>query len=160
MSLIVYAAASKLGFSSRSSWGREAKAHCSYNETIMPIRAAVCLWKASLSISFKYAVNKTSRTFESSLSWMTFDKKMFHNVIQTRNFYVTLYQDCSSHHDSSKNMAARGRGLFSLFVYIENFKNLVKNQWNGFSITWQECFFVDPLLRLCKPSWFVKKHGR
>ena len=25
---------------------------------------------------------------------------------------VTLYQDCSSSHDSSKNLAARGRGLF------------------------------------------------
>ena len=38
---------------------------------------------------------------------------------------VILYQDCSSHHDSSKNMAARGRGLFSLYIYIENFKNLL-----------------------------------
>ena len=28
---------------------------------------------------------------------------------------VTLYQDCSSHLDSSKNMAARGWGLFSLY---------------------------------------------
>ena len=38
---------------------------------------------------------------------------------------VILYQDCSSHHDSSKNTAARGRGLFSLYIYIENFKNLL-----------------------------------
>ena len=29
-----------------------------------------------------------------------------------------LYQDCSSHLVSSKNMAARGRGLFSLYIYI------------------------------------------
>ena len=33
---------------------------------------------------------------------------------------VTLYQDCSSSHDLSKNMAASGWGLFSLYLYIEN----------------------------------------
>ena len=30
---------------------------------------------------------------------------------------MIFYQDCSSHLDSSKNMAARGRGLFSLYIY-------------------------------------------
>ena len=29
---------------------------------------------------------------------------------------VTLYQDCSSNHDLSKNMAASGWGLFSLYI--------------------------------------------
>ena len=73
---------------------------------------------------------------------------------------MTLYQDYSSNHDSSKNMVARGWGLFSLYIYIETLKNLlVKNQWTDFNITWQECFFGDPLQRLFKPSWFVKKHG-
>ena len=49
---------------------------------------------------------------------------------------VTLYKDCSSHHDSSKNIAARGRGLFSLYIYIENFKNLlVRNSWTEFNVT-------------------------
>ena len=73
---------------------------------------------------------------------------------------MILYQDCSSHLDSSKNMAARGRGLFSLYIYIENFKNLlVKNHWTDFNIILQKCSFGDPL-----PSWFepfgiVKKHG-
>ena len=58
-----------------------------------------------------------------------------------------------SNHDSSKNMAARGRGLFFLYIYIEMFKNLpVRNQWTDFNITWQECFFGDPLPRLVKPS--------
>ena len=33
-----------------------------------------------------------------------------------------LYQDCSRHLDSSKNMAARGQGLFSLYIYIEKLK--------------------------------------
>ena len=37
------------------------------------------------------------------------------------NTIKTLYQDCSSHHDLSKNIAAMGWGLFSLYVNIENF---------------------------------------
>ena len=70
---------------------------------------------------------------------------------------MILYQDCSSHLDSSKNMAARGRGLFSLYIYIENFKNLlVRNHLTDFSIILQKCSFGDPLPRL---FGFVKKHG-
>ena len=72
-----------------------------------------------------------------------------------------LYQDCSSHSDSSKNMAARGRGLFSLCIYIENFKNLlVRNHWTDFNVILQKCFFGDSLPRLFRPFAFVKKHGR
>ena len=67
------------------------------------------------------------------------------------------YQDCSSHLDSSKNMAARGRGLFSPYIYIENFKNLlVRNYWTDFNIILQQCSFGDPLPRLFKPFGFVK----
>ena len=74
---------------------------------------------------------------------------------------MILYQDCSRHLDSSKNMAARGRGLFSLYIYIENFKNLlVRNHWTDFNIILQKCSFGDPLPRLLKPFGFVKKHGR
>ena len=63
-----------------------------------------------------------------------------------------LYQDCSSHLDLSRNMAARGRGLFSLYIYIENFKNLlVRNHWTDFNIILQKCSFGDPLGRLFKP---------
>ena len=73
---------------------------------------------------------------------------------------MILYQDCSSHLDSSKNLAARGRGLFSLYIYIENFKNLlVRNHWTDFNIILQKCSFGDPLPRLFKPFGFVKKHG-
>ena len=73
---------------------------------------------------------------------------------------MILYQDCSSHMDSSKNMAARGRGLFSLYIYIENFKNvLVRNHWTDFNIILQKCSFGDPLPGLFKPFGFVKKHG-
>ena len=73
---------------------------------------------------------------------------------------MTLYKDSSSRHDSSKNLAARGRGLFSLYINIENFKNHVSNLYTDFNITLQECFFCNPLWRLFKPFWFVKKHGR
>ena len=58
-------------------------------------------------------------------------------------------------------MAARGQGLFSLYIYIENFKNLlVRNHWTDFNIILQKCSFGDPLPRLLKPFGFVKKHGR
>ena len=73
---------------------------------------------------------------------------------------MILYQDCSSHSDSSKNMAARGRGLFSLCIYIENFKNLlVRNHWTNFNVILQKCSFGDPLPRLFEPFRLVKKHG-
>ena len=74
---------------------------------------------------------------------------------------MILHQDCSSHLDSSKNRAARRRGLFSLYIYIENLINLlVWNHWTDFNIILQECSFGDPLPRLFKPFGFVKKHGR
>ena len=74
---------------------------------------------------------------------------------------MILYQDCSSHLDLSKNMATRGRGLFSLYIYIENFKNLlVRNHWTDFHIILQKCSFGDPVPRLFKPFGLVKKHGR
>ena len=73
---------------------------------------------------------------------------------------MILYQDCSSRLDLSKNMATRGQGLFSLYIYIENFKNLlVRNHWTDFNIILQKCSFGDPLPRLFKPFGFVKKHG-
>ena len=73
---------------------------------------------------------------------------------------MILLRDCSSHLDSSKNMAARGRGLFSLYIYIENFENLlVRNHSTDFSIILQKCSFGDPLPRLFKPFGFIKKHG-
>ena len=54
-----------------------------------------------------------------------------------------------------------GRGLFSLYIYIENLKNLlIRNHWNDCNIMWQKCSFGDPVPRLFKPFGFVKKHGR
>ena len=73
---------------------------------------------------------------------------------------MILYQDFSSHLDSSKNMAARRRGLFSLYICKVNFKNLlVRNPRTDFHIILQKCSFGDPLARLFKPFGFVKKHG-
>ena len=74
---------------------------------------------------------------------------------------MTLYQDCSSHLDSSKNMAARGRGLFYLYIYIEKFKNLLaRNHRPDFKIILQKSSFGDHLPRLFNPFGFVKKQGR
>ena len=74
---------------------------------------------------------------------------------------MILYQDYSSHLDLSKNMAARRQGLFSPYIYIENFKNLlVRNHWTDFNIILQKCSFGGPLPRLFKPFGFIKKHGR
>ena len=74
---------------------------------------------------------------------------------------MILYQDFSSHLDSSKNMAARGRGLFSLYINIENYQNLlVRNHSTDFYIILQKCSFGDPLLRLFRRFGFVKKHCR
>ena len=73
---------------------------------------------------------------------------------------MILYQDCSSHLDSSKTWPPGGRGLFSLYIDIENFKNLlVRNHWTDFHIILQKCSFGDPLPRLFKPFGIVKKHG-
>ena len=40
-------------------------------------------------------------------------------------------------------MTVRGRGLFTLYIYIENFKNLlVRNHWTNFNIILQKCLVV------------------
>ena len=50
-----------------------------------------------------------------------------------------------------------GRGLFSLYIYIEKFKNLlVRNQWTNFNITWQECCFGD-LYQDCSSRHYSSK---
>ena len=60
-----------------------------------------------------------------------------------------------------KNMAARGRGLVSLYIYIENLKNLlVRNHCNDCNIMWQKCSFGYSVPRLFKPFGFVQNHGR
>ena len=59
----------------------------------------------------------------------------------------------------TKNRTAKGQGLFPLYIYIETFKNLyLRNHWTDFSITWQKCSLGDPLPRMFKPSWYMKKN--
>ena len=59
-----------------------------------------------------------------------------------------------------KKHSCQGAGLISLYIYIENFKNLlVRNHWTDFNIILQKCSFGDPLPRLFKPFGFVKKHS-
>ena len=71
---------------------------------------------------------------------------------------MTVYQDCSGRHDLSKNMVASGWDLFFLYIYIEKFKNLlVRNHKTDFSMTLQKYSFGNPIPRLFKPLWFVKK---
>ena len=54
-------------------------------------------------------------------------------------------------------MAARGHGLFSLYIYIDNFRNLlVRNHLTDINITWQKCSYSDPLSWFFKMSWYVK----
>ena len=73
---------------------------------------------------------------------------------------VTLYKDCSRRHDSSKNMAARGRGLFFLYIYIENFKKssrkkqLDRVQCNlaGMLLWWPSTKIVQAFM-ICQKPW-------
>ena len=94
------------------------------------------------------------------------------SILLGRNVsYVTFYQYCSTYHDLSKKKSKQntwllavggggGGNLFSLYIYSENFKNLlVRNHWTDFNITWQKCFFANPLPSLIKLFWFVKKHS-
>ena len=61
------------------------------------------------------------------------------NVIWQECCFGNFYQDCSSPRDTSKNMATGGggggRGLFSLYYYIEFKILLVRNHLTDFNIT-------------------------
>ena len=59
---------------------------------------------------------KTEKIFLSETTWLI-------SIFVCRNVpLVILYQDYSSHFDSSKNMAASGRGLFSLYYLYRKLK--------------------------------------
>ena len=46
-------------------------------------------------------------------------------------------------------MAAKGQGLFSLYIYIEKFKNiLVRNHWTDFNINIAEMLFWWPSIKI------------
>ena len=56
-------------------------------------------------------------------------------------------------------MAARGRGLFSLYIYIENFKNLlVRNHWTDFNIIFSEMFLWWSSTKIVQAIWIRQKN--
>ena len=71
---------------------------------------------------------------------------------------MILYQDCSRHFDSSKNMAARGRGLFSLYIYIENFKkSSCQEPLDRFQYNFAEMFLWLSSTKIVQAIWIRKK---
>ena len=71
---------------------------------------------------------------------------------------MILYQDCSSRLDSSKNMAARGRGLFSLYIYIENLKkSSCQKPLDRFPYTFAEMFLWWPSTKIVQAIWIRQK---
>ena len=54
-------------------------------------------------------------------------------------------------------MAVRGQGLFALYIYIENFKNLlVRNHWTDFNII-AEMFFWWSSTKIVQAIWIRQK---
>ena len=115
---------------------------------------------SSFKVVQMVSVHCISRSQELKIDFLT---KNLKNLL-VRNHWTDfniILQKCSFDLNSSKNMAARGRGLFSLYIYMESFKNLlVRNNQTDFNIILQKCSFGDPLPRLFKPFGFVKKHVR
>ena len=81
--------------------------------------------------------DEESRTENDDTEW-SLDSDIFNKI---HNIYPDLSIDL---------FASRLNYLFSLYIYIENFKNLlVRNHRTDFIITWQKCFLFDLL-----PKWF------
>ena len=85
----------------------------------------------------------------------------FNIILQKCSFGVPLPRLFKPFGFVKKTWSAGGQGLFSLYIYIEDFKKLlVRNHWTDFNLILQICSFGDPLQRMFKPFGFVKKHGR
>ena len=71
---------------------------------------------------------------------------------------MILYQYCSRHLDSSKNMAARGRGLFSQYIYIENFKkSSCLKPLDRFQYNFAEMFLWWSSTKIVEAIWIRQK---
>ena len=69
---------------------------------------------------------------------------------------MILYQDCSSHLDLSKNLAARGQGLFSL--YIEKCKkSSCPKPLDQFPYNFAEMFFWWSSTKIVQAVWICQK---
>ena len=68
----------------------------------------------------------------------------FHIILQKCSFGDPLPRLFRPFGFVKKHSRQGGRGLFSLYIYIENLKNhLVRNHWNSCNIMWQKCSFGD-----------------
>ena len=71
---------------------------------------------------------------------------------------MILYQDYSRNLDWSKNMAARGRGLFSLYIYIENFKkSSCQKPLDRFQYNFAEMFLWLSSSKIVQAIWIRQK---
>ena len=118
--------------------------------------AEMFLWWSSIKIVQAIWIHQKTWPPEGGAFSLYIYIENFKNLL-VRNHWTDLniilqkcpFGDPLPRHDSSKNMAARGWGLFSLYIYIVNFKNLlVRKDWSDFNITWQKCFLGDPLPRI------------
>ena len=77
------------------------------------------------------------------------------NIILQQCSFGILYQDCSSHLYSSKHMASRGRGLFSLYIYIENLKKMSSchKPLNRFPYNFAETFLLWSSTKIVQAIW-------
>ena len=72
---------------------------------------------------------------------------------------MILYQGCSSHLDSSKNMATRGRGLFSIYLYRKLKKSSCQKPLDRFPYNFAEIFLWLPSTKIvqailiCQKTW-------
>ena len=73
---------------------------------------------------------------------------------------MILYQECSSHLDSSENMAARGRGLFSLYNLCRKLsKSSCQKPLNRFLYNFAEMFLwwsftkIVQAIRIRQKTW-------
>ena len=78
---------------------------------------------------------------------LVIDHWTYFNITLQERFFVDPLPSWFKTSGLSKNMAARGWNLFSLYIYIEHFKNLVINHCTDFNITLQECSIGDLLSR-------------
>ena len=70
---------------------------------------------------------------------------------------MILYQDCSSHLDLSKNMAARGRGLFSLYKEKCKKKSSCPKPPDRFPYNFAEMFFWWSSTKIVQAVWICQK---
>ena len=136
---------------------------------LWPNFTGMILGWSSFKVAQMVPVHCTSRSQELKIDFLTENLKNLLVRNHWTDFNIIFRQTCSFGDPLQrlfkpflfvKKQGCQGAGLISLYIYIENFKNLlVRNYCTDFNITWQKCFLGDLLPRFFKPSWFVKKLG-